>query len=58
MIYSKSKLSSQEDEELTRFLDGIQYTCGDTFHDLTNSNYNGEDDSIKNYSLLLKLIIL
>ncbi|CAB4386075.1 unnamed protein product [Rhizophagus irregularis] len=37
VIYSKSKLSSHENDELTRFLDEIQYTCGDTFYDISSS---------------------
>ncbi len=37
VIYSKSKLSLQENDKLTRFLDRIQYTCGDTFYDLAIS---------------------
>ena len=52
VIYSKSKLSLHEDEELTRFLDGIQYTCGDTFYDLTS---NGADDSIKKLFSIVKV---
>uniref|UniRef100_U9TKM5 Uncharacterized protein n=1 Tax=Rhizophagus irregularis (strain DAOM 181602 / DAOM 197198 / MUCL 43194) TaxID=747089 RepID=U9TKM5_RHIID len=40
VIYSKSKLSSHENDELTRFLDEIQYTCSDTFYDISSSKVN------------------
>ena len=59
VIYSKSKLSLQEDNELTRILDGIQYTCGDTFYDLANSiniqSSNGTDDSMKKLFSIVKV---
>jgi hypothetical protein len=35
-IYSKSELSSFEIATLERYLDTIQYTCGDSFEALAN----------------------
>src|SRR5438045_7228635 len=57
VIYSKSKLSSQENDELTRFLDEIQYTCVDTFYDLASSilNSNGTNDSMKKLLSIVKV---
>src|SRR6185437_6204257 len=57
VIYSKSKLSSQDDKELTRFLDGIQYTCGDTFYDLSSSiqNSNSTNNSMKKLFSIVKV---
>lgn len=57
VIYSKSKLSSQENDELTRFIDGIQYTCGDTFYNLANSiqNSNDTNDSLKKLFSIVKV---
>ena len=57
VIYSKSKLSSQNDKELTRFLDGIQYTCGDTFYDLSSSiqNSNSTNNSMKKLFSIVKV---
>ena len=34
VLYSKSKLNNEESAKLSRFLDGIQYTCGDSFEGL------------------------
>jgi hypothetical protein len=52
VIYSKSKLTLQESEELTRFLDEIQYTCGDTFYDIASDDTN---DSMKNLFSTVKI---
>lgn len=38
VLYSKSKLSSSEIFTLERYLDSIQYTCGDSFETLANSS--------------------
>jgi hypothetical protein len=59
VIYSKSKLSSEDEEELTRFLDGIQYTCGDTLYNLASStniqDSNSTNDSMKRLFSIVKV---
>lgn len=52
VIYSKSKLALQESEELARFLDEIQYTCGDTFYDIVSNDTN---DSMKKLFSIVKV---
>ena len=57
VLYSKSKLSSFELSILERYLDAIQYTCGDSFESLANSrtemenveqnNENSEHDGVE-----------
>ena len=56
VLYSKSKLSSFEIATLERYLDTIQYTCGDSFEALKNSSIemenvgdeNSESDEVGN----------
>ncbi|CAB4486415.1 unnamed protein product [Rhizophagus irregularis] len=61
VIYSKSKLSSHENDELTRFLDEIQYTCSDTFYDISSSkginiqSSHSTDDSLKKLFSIVKV---
>ena len=43
VLYSKSKLSSFELSILERYLDTIQYTCGDSFEALANSRTEMEN---------------
>ena len=38
----KSKLNNEESAKLSRFLDGIQYTCGDSFEGLTSEIQQNE----------------
>ncbi|CAB5355433.1 unnamed protein product [Rhizophagus irregularis] len=52
VIYSKSKLVLQESEELARFLDEIQYTCGDSFYDIASNDTN---DSMKKLFSIVKV---
>ncbi|POG73099.1 hypothetical protein GLOIN_2v1828214, partial [Rhizophagus irregularis DAOM 181602=DAOM 197198] len=52
VIYSKSKLALQESEELARFLDEIQYTCGDSFYDIASNDTN---DSMKKLFSIVKV---
>ena len=42
VLYSKSKLNNEESAKLSRFLDGIQYTCGDSFKGLTSEIQQNE----------------
>ncbi|GBB98408.1 hypothetical protein RclHR1_03220001, partial [Rhizophagus clarus] len=58
VVYSKSKLSSQDKEELAQFLDEIQYTCGDTFYSLAGTNIqdsNDINDSMKKLFSIVKV---
>ncbi|RIA89460.1 hypothetical protein C1645_824848 [Glomus cerebriforme] len=43
VLYSKSKLSSFEISSLERYLDTIQYVCGDSFEALANSRAEMEN---------------
>ncbi|PKC04797.1 hypothetical protein RhiirA5_421760 [Rhizophagus irregularis] len=52
VIYSKSKLALQESEELARFLDEIQFTCGDSFYDIASNDTN---DSMKKLFSIVKV---
>ncbi|CAG8752522.1 5637_t:CDS:2, partial [Rhizophagus irregularis] len=55
VLYSKSKLSPFEVSILERYLDTIQYTCGDSFEALVEnveqneSNINGDENSEHDY---------
>jgi hypothetical protein len=42
VLYSKSKLNHEESTKLSRFLDSIQYTCGDSFESLTSEIQQNE----------------
>ncbi len=57
--YSKSKLFLQENDKFIRFLDRIQYTCGDTFYDLAIfidiQDSNDANDSMKKLFSIVKV---
>ncbi len=42
VLYSKSKLNNEESAKLSKFLDGIQYTYGDSFEGLTSEIQQNE----------------
>ena len=50
VLYSKTKLNDEESAKLSRFLDSIQYTCGDSFEEL-----NSEIQQNKYSELFLKV---
>jgi len=50
VLYSKIKLNNEESAKLSRFLDSIQYTCGDSFEEL-----NSEIQQNKYSELFLKV---
>ncbi|CAB4373482.1 unnamed protein product [Rhizophagus irregularis] len=48
VLYSKSKLSSFKIATLERYLDTIQYTCGDSFEALANLSIEMENVGYEN----------